>query len=173
MQLFESVTEVKHHVCRIYIQGLKHQPHKELKAALFDLRFQLSKIWSIDFIGKRIAEFTIVADYAPAFVAKVKSLPFLSIVPKVDPSKPQDPQATPEVAAAVKEAFTKRILASLASSTRPAYKQYLTDLVKEIGITVESSPALTPNPTYDPAPTMEDFSDDDNYVDVSDSDHDI
>ncbi|KAJ1675428.1 hypothetical protein EV182_001286 [Spiromyces aspiralis] len=167
MPYISTDAEAKHHVCRVYVQGLKHQPHKELKSALFDLRFQLSKIWSIDFIGKRIAEFTIEADYAKSFLAKVKSLPFLSIVPKVDPSKPQDPQATPEVAEAVKEAFTKRIMASLANSTRLEYKQFLTDLVKEIGISVEDSPTPSVNPTYEPVPQVQDNSDDE-YIDVSD-----
>ncbi|KAK9759784.1 hypothetical protein K7432_016859 [Basidiobolus ranarum] len=126
--------EVKHQCCRVYLRGIQHQPIQEVKSILYDLRFQLSKIWSIDFIGKNTLEFTLSASYAHSFVIHSKKFPFLTLLSKVDPTKPLDPLALPEVASKVKAAYIKRIQQSYILSNSKIYKDYLAALSLECNI---------------------------------------
>ena len=129
--------EIKHNFCRVYVQGIERQPIKDLKASLFELRFQLSKIWSIDFIGKTIVEFTISSSYLGSFKSKIKDIPFMKILSNIDPSKPQDPKASPVSAELIKQAFTKRLQKSLLNTKKDEYKVYIKDLAKEMNIIIE------------------------------------
>ena len=132
-------TEVKHQVCRVYIQGIQRQSIKEVKASLFELRFQLSKIFSIDFIGKMVVEFTIPSSYLNAFLRKINEIPIFSVVKNVDPSKPADPKATEQTKEIIKAAYIKRIQSSLHNSKNQEYKAYLVDLAAELNIPILES----------------------------------
>ena len=116
--------EVNHQVCRIYVQGIQRQSIKDLKASLFELRFQLSKIWSIDFIGKMTAEFTISASYLNSFRSKIKNIPFMKILPNIDPSKPIDPKASSVSVDLIKNAFIKRLQNSYVNTKKPEFKKF-------------------------------------------------
>lgn len=155
--------EVKHKVCRIYIQGIKQQPIREVKSILYDLRFQLSKIWSIDFIGKTTVEITVMSSYAHAFCAQAKKFPIFKILPKVNPSKPMDPKASPDMAEKIKVAFKRRLQQSYNLSQQSMYKEYLADLAMEYGIYLRK----IPNPDEIP---IDDLDDD---VEIEDSTDDM
>ncbi|PVZ99089.1 hypothetical protein BB558_004900 [Smittium angustum] len=126
--------EMKHKVSRIYVQGIQRMPFRELKKALFDMRFRLSKIIHIDFIGTKTSEFTVYMDYAASFVTKMKSLKIFKVLDKVNPAKPLDPNPNNEIRQAVFNSYTNRIQRAYDSSTRVDFKAYLLDLAIETGI---------------------------------------
>ena len=67
-------TEMKFQIAKVCINGFERQPIKDIKEALFNLRFQLTKIQSIDFIGKKTIEFTINQSYIYQFINKIKDI---------------------------------------------------------------------------------------------------
>ncbi|PWA01119.1 hypothetical protein BB558_002802 [Smittium angustum] len=129
--------EENHKVARIYIQGISRQPIRDVKSSMFLMKFRLSKIWNMDFIGKSTAEFTVSADYAAAFISRTKSFPFLTVLPKVDPSKPMNIEATLETKKNIRAAFHRRIVRSLENTKNPLFQAYLKDLAAESRIPVD------------------------------------
>ncbi|PWA00775.1 hypothetical protein BB558_003166, partial [Smittium angustum] len=106
-------------------------------SSMFLMKFRLSKIWNMDFIGKSTAEFTVSADYAAAFISRTKSFPFLTVLPKVDPSKPMNIEATLETKKNIRAAFHRRIVRSLENTKNPLFQAYLKDLAAESRIPVD------------------------------------
>jgi len=137
--------EVNHNLTRIFVQGFSRQPIRDIKSAFMSFHIMLSKIYSIDFIGKMTLEVTMKSDYVNTFIRKMNELKLFKVLPKVDPSKPIDKNASPSTAEAILKAFTKRIQNSYNLSNHVEYKAYLVDLAKETGINlntiVESNPS--------------------------------
>ncbi|OLY79092.1 hypothetical protein AYI68_g6844 [Smittium mucronatum] len=127
-----SKAEIKHKISRIYLQGMTSQPLSSAKYCFFIMRFKLSKILNLDFIGLRTLEVTIFTDYAPAFIARVKAFPFLKIIKKFDRTKPKDKNADKSMTEFIQAAYIKRLKKSLEKSTDERYKSYLTDLIVEV-----------------------------------------
>ncbi|OMJ08771.1 hypothetical protein AYI69_g10942, partial [Smittium culicis] len=124
--------EKNHKLARIYVQGIARQPIKDVKECLFNMHFQLTKIYNMDFIGKRMLEFTVSEEYAPAFCARVKAFEFLKLMPKVKPDVPMDKSANDEVKAACKSAYIARLKKSIENSKKPEMVQFMTELLAEI-----------------------------------------
>ncbi|PWA00800.1 hypothetical protein BB558_003137 [Smittium angustum] len=129
--------EEKHKYSRLYIQGINRMSYRKLKNILYDFRFRLKKIHSLDFIGKKTLEFTVVSDYAKAFLYNCNDLGFMKHLENVDPSKPIDEEATGETVEKVKSAYIKRVQDSYSRSKNEKYKRYLEDLTLEVGIPLE------------------------------------
>ncbi|OMJ22754.1 hypothetical protein AYI70_g2669 [Smittium culicis] len=111
--------EKTHKLARIYVQGISRQRIKDVKGCLYDMHFQLSKIYNMDFIGKRLLEFTVTEEYAPAFCARVKAFEFLKLMPKVNPIESSNPLATDETKEACKTAYINRLKRSIETTTKP------------------------------------------------------
>ncbi|PVU87637.1 hypothetical protein BB559_005728 [Furculomyces boomerangus] len=126
--------EVKHKVARLYIQGISRQPIREVKESFAIMRFKLSKILNMDFIGRSTMEITVMEEYARGLVAHTKAFPFLTVLSKVDPAKPMNPEATQLTKDLIRQAFYRRIQASVEKTTKPIFKQYLLDLANELAI---------------------------------------
>ncbi|PVU84579.1 hypothetical protein BB559_007556 [Furculomyces boomerangus] len=143
--------EATHKVARLYVQGISRQPIGEVKKSLFTMKFKLSKIWNLDFIGKSTLEFTVAADYASGFVGRLKSFPFLSLLSKVNPSKPIDTNVSEQVCQNIKQAFLNRIRKSFGTTTKPLFQAFLKDLALETGIPLDFStvPNLNSYPNSD------------------------
>ncbi|OMJ18112.1 hypothetical protein AYI70_g5547 [Smittium culicis] len=124
--------EKNHKLARIYVQGIARQPVKDVKECLFNMRFQLTRIHNMDFIGKRMLEFTVSEEYAPAFCARVKTFEFLKLMPKVKPDVPMDKSANDDVKAACKAAYIARLNKSIENSKKPEMVQFMIELLAEI-----------------------------------------
>ncbi|PVZ97775.1 hypothetical protein BB558_006257, partial [Smittium angustum] len=98
------------------------------------MRFKLSKILNMDFIGRSTMEITVMEEYARGLVAHTKAFPFLTVLSKVDPAKPMNPEATQLTKDLIRQAFYRRIQASVEKTTKPIFKQYLLDLANELAI---------------------------------------
>ncbi|PVU86210.1 hypothetical protein BB561_006786 [Smittium simulii] len=109
------------------------------------MRFRLSKIYSLDFIGKKTLEFTVSADYAAALIQKVRSYPFLTVHDKVNPEQPIDKNASEQVKTTVRNAYTERLQRAFAATKRPELAAYFKDLASESNIALEPLP-VQPNP---------------------------
>ncbi|PVZ96842.1 hypothetical protein BB558_007233, partial [Smittium angustum] len=81
--------------------------------------------------------FTVSADYAAAFVSRTKSFPFLTVLPKVDPSKPFSVDAPLEIRNNIRAAFHRRIIRSLENTKNPLFQAYLKDLAIESRIPID------------------------------------
>ncbi|PVU89951.1 hypothetical protein BB561_005098 [Smittium simulii] len=134
--------EQTHFISRIYVQGITRMPYKDLKQILFTMRFRLSKIFSLDYVGKKTLEFTVAADYAAAMIQKVRSYPFLSVLSKVDPTIPIDKSASEATKLAVKKAFTDRLQRAFAATNRPELASYFADLAAESGVILDTPQAV-------------------------------
>ncbi|OMJ25196.1 hypothetical protein AYI70_g1061, partial [Smittium culicis] len=133
-----TMAEKNHKLARIYVQGISRQRIKDIKGCLFDMRFQLSKIYNLDFIGKRMLEFTVTEEYAPAFCARVKAFEFLKLMPKVNPAEPNDRTADEETKAACRTAYINRLKKSIEKATKPEIRQYMTELLAEVEASVST-----------------------------------
>ncbi|PVU89949.1 hypothetical protein BB561_005096 [Smittium simulii] len=134
--------EQTHFISRIFVQGITRMPYKDLKQILFTMRFRLSKIFSLDYVGKKTLEFTVAADYAAAMIQKVRSYPFLFVLSKVDPTMPFDKNASEATKLAVKKAFTDRLQRAFAATNRPELASYFADLAAESGVILDSPQAV-------------------------------
>ncbi|OMJ11303.1 hypothetical protein AYI69_g9880, partial [Smittium culicis] len=133
-----TMAEKNHKLARIYVQGISRQRIKDIKGCLFDMRFQLSKIYNLDFIGKRMLEFTVTEEYAPAFCARVKAFEFLKLMPKVTPAEPNDRTADEETKIACRTAYINRLKKSIEKATKPEVRQYMEELLDEVEASVST-----------------------------------
>ncbi|PVU87626.1 hypothetical protein BB559_005958 [Furculomyces boomerangus] len=130
-------SEKKHKVARLYVQGITRQPIHRVKKLLAILKFRLTKILHMDFIGKSTLEFTVMEEYARSFVTHIKAFEFMTIMPKIDPSKPMDFMATEETKEIIKQAFQRRINNAIQNTNKQDLREYLIDLADEHGLVVD------------------------------------
>ena len=91
---FPTPVDLKHKVRRIYLSNLPQLPIRELKNHLFTVRFCLSRILNISYVGRSIVEFTVHEDYEHAFKNRAKNLD-LPILEKYHPGTVQDKTPLP------------------------------------------------------------------------------
>lgn len=93
-------------VAKVYISGLPYERLKELKEKLFKLRFRLSLIHNISYLGRSVVEFLVNGTYRNAFVERMKTLGFSHL---------ENFDATPTLGAAEKKVKTDAFLSRLTS----------------------------------------------------------
>ena len=105
-----NATEIdkKHHVRRLYVSNLPRLRISELKRHLFRLRFSLTKIWNISYVGKNIVEFTIMEDYENAMTSLLKKVN-LKLLEDYNPLGANDPNATEDTQKIVFNAVKSRL----------------------------------------------------------------
>lgn len=126
----------------IYVTGFQRMAISEVKKYLFTLRFTLSKIINISFIGQSTIEFLIFKDYVHSFHARCSIFGWKVLPEEYDPSKPSDPKAgtNSEISEKVRSAFLTRIKATIVSSSRPIVKEYFSTWYSKIS----GSPYIIP-----------------------------
>ncbi|PVU85812.1 hypothetical protein BB559_006809 [Furculomyces boomerangus] len=130
-------SEKKHKVARIFVQGITRQPIHQVKKSLATLKFRLTKILHMDFIGKSTMEYTLMEDYARSFVTHTKAFQFMTVMPKIDPSKPMDLMATKETKEIIMQAFQRRINNAIQNTTKSSVRDYFIDLADEHELVVD------------------------------------
>ncbi|OMJ10487.1 hypothetical protein AYI69_g10224 [Smittium culicis] len=128
----DTKAEKTHKLARIYVLEISRQRIKDVKVCLYEMLFQLSKIYNMDFIGQRLLEFTVTEEYAPAFSARVKAFGFLKLMPKVNPIESSNPLATDETKEACMTAYLNRLKRSIEMTTKPEVFMYMKDLLAEV-----------------------------------------
>ena len=117
---------------RIYVQGVPRAPIRELKDILRDLRFRITSIIHISFLGKATCEFLVQAGYADAFKKRIATLESCKVVEKFDPTVAADDFAPLEVKEAIKLAFIRRVSGIITNSrndiVKKSYSEWLTAL---------------------------------------------
>ncbi|OMJ10821.1 hypothetical protein AYI69_g10093, partial [Smittium culicis] len=88
--------------------------------------------------SKRMLEFTVTEEYAPAFCARVKAFEFLKHMPKVNPSEPNDRTADEETKVACRTAYINRLKKSIEKATKPEVRQYMEELLAEVEASVST-----------------------------------
>jgi len=145
----------------IYIQGFPFQTLRNLKNHLFKLRFRLTRILHIRFIGKSIVEFLIANDYIRNFRQKIRSFGvYLEILENFNLSKPgftsistQEAQERYAIGLAkamkntsrreVAQFFENLLMQQPANMIKLARKQTMTDNIEEV-VEDETAGQLTP-----------------------------
>ncbi|OLY79386.1 hypothetical protein AYI68_g6545 [Smittium mucronatum] len=89
-------SEIKHNVSRVFVDGVERTTIKQVKSDPKDLRFKLSKVLDIRFIGKHTIEFTVTRDYTDAFLSRLSKFTLFNILKKLNPIIPLDTNASPE-----------------------------------------------------------------------------
>ncbi|PVU99646.1 hypothetical protein BB560_005473, partial [Smittium megazygosporum] len=149
-------SEYKHGYSRLYVQGIARQEYSKVKVILKSLKFQLNKIVNLEFIGRKTLEFTVVSDYAPSFLRKIKELEIFSIIPKVDPSIPMDPLATEKSKINIKLAYQNRLKRTYSATNKKNFANYIFDLAAEAGIDLGTKRTFElPEQTKNPEPSSD------------------
>lgn len=121
--------DIKHSFRRVYVSGLPYMPISELKKHLFNLRFRLSLIKNISYIGQNIIEFTLCASYSGQFSASSRRFD-LQLLTDYSPCNYENCSA--EIQQSIQNAFKKRIEKIALSSSNDAIKSYFLDLQREL-----------------------------------------
>ncbi|OMJ23800.1 hypothetical protein AYI70_g2014 [Smittium culicis] len=129
--------EIKHNFSRVFVQGIVRQGIYELKNDLKNLGFKPSKIINIRFIGRFTAEFTLIGGYSKEFIELCNIYQKFIVLPKMNPSKPIDPNASAEVQSRAKSAYIKSLSESLEKSRNLVYRDYLKDLANELELNLD------------------------------------
>ncbi|PVZ97167.1 hypothetical protein BB558_006886 [Smittium angustum] len=130
-------SEKKHKVARLYVQGITRQPIHQVKKLLAILKFRLTKILHMDFIGKSTLEFTVMEEYARSFVTHIKAFQFMKIMKQFDPTKPFYLEATEQTKETIKQAYQNRINKGIQNTNKSGLREYLIDLADEHGLVVD------------------------------------
>ncbi|OLY78510.1 hypothetical protein AYI68_g7441 [Smittium mucronatum] len=139
-------SEIKHNVSRVFVDGVERTTIKQVKSDLKDLRFKLSKVLDIRFIGKHTIEFTVTRDYTDAFLSRLSKFTLFNILKKLNPTIPLDKNASPETRDKVKDAYRHSLATSIRSDIPNELKEYFKDLAIELGLDIDSvqSPPTPP-----------------------------
>jgi len=137
----------------VYASGFSRIPISQLKKHLFTMRFSLSKIVTLSYIGTSIIEFIIIQDYEKILIQKLKKLNF-EVLEKYDPTVPTNPLADQETKERIKSACIQRVqrLADtvVLPSAKNFFEQWLNMLTKKPSPTmVETSQPIIDNQGID------------------------
>jgi hypothetical protein len=127
-----STAEKKNNVRLFYIQGFNFLKIAKIKELLFAARFHLSKIKSIQWIGRTVLEVVVDDQYSSLFKKHIEDTHVLCILPKFDARK-HNKVLTPEAQAMAEERFASRIGKILASEADQTIKNFYSDYVSESG----------------------------------------
>ncbi|OLY81591.1 hypothetical protein AYI68_g4301, partial [Smittium mucronatum] len=131
--------ELKHGVSRIYVGRIGRQKISLVKKKLADLRFKMSKILNIRFIGNDVVEFTVFANYCDGFLARMDQFKKFPILPKINPSLPLNKSASADIRNKVKESYKNSLVKTLNESDSQLLKDFVVDLASELDIDLEYS----------------------------------
>ncbi|PVV00504.1 hypothetical protein BB560_005112 [Smittium megazygosporum] len=126
--------ELRHGYSRIFIKGIVRQKYSDVKILFKELGFKVNRLINLEFIGQKILEVTVPGYYAASFIRKIKELEIFEILPKVDPSKPMNPESSPETAGKIKKAYENRLNKAIQTTKWENFAEYLFDLAAESGI---------------------------------------
>jgi hypothetical protein len=121
-----SPVDLKHKVRRVYAANLPRLPLSQLKQHMFNLRFSLSKIMNISYVGRSIVEFTILEEYEYSFLASLRRCE-LHVIHAYDPSKVQDKNSNEDLTEVVRGNFIARLKRISIDSTRDLVRAYFAD----------------------------------------------
>ena len=113
---------------RVYFGNMQSCPLRVFKERLRALRVRTSAIPNIAFVGRSICEFLVEASYKDALIAKLTACTF-RYLPNYDPSRPQDPNVSPEARARVQEAYAQRLRTTAGTTTRPVVREVFMQLM--------------------------------------------
>jgi hypothetical protein len=127
--------------CRLfYIQGFNFLKISKIKELLFAARFHMSKIKSIQWIGRTVLEVVVEEQYSSLFKKHIEDTHVLSVLSKFDARK-HNKVLTPEAQAMAQDRFASRIGKILASDADPTVKKFYSDYVSESGARIMNSVA--------------------------------
>ncbi|PVV00849.1 hypothetical protein BB560_004752 [Smittium megazygosporum] len=126
--------ELRHGYSRIFIKGIVRQKYSDVKILFKELGFKVNRLINLEFIGQKILEVTVPGYYAASFIRKIKELEIFEILPKVDPSKPMNPESSPETAGKIKKAHENRLNKAIQTTKWENFAEYLFDLAAKSGI---------------------------------------
>ena len=138
-----AANDMAHHVKRVYVTNLPRLPLSQLKKHLFNLRFQLSKILNISYVGKSIVEFLIMEDYMPSMMGLLRRLQF-PVLDRYHPGAVQDSAASESTKASVKDAFVTRLARLSQESNKEVVRDFFRGWLKTMGVSVST---CAPNPS--------------------------
>ncbi len=103
--------ETSSHLRLLQVAGFDRQPIKSIKANLFTLNFQLSRIRNLSWIGANTLEFLVDKDYSRPLIRDIERIPFLRNITDYDYLKSaSNPEPSPEELSSIWRRVKGRLL---------------------------------------------------------------
>lgn len=120
------------HMQRIYIHGIRQMPLRELREELRRNHLYLGRIFNLSFINRSTLEILTTCSYAK--VIKDVFEPRFQTDMKYDPTKPADPNASPELAESFKKSFIRRVSTIIDRTPSVIVRKYFTSWLADLGL---------------------------------------
>ena len=144
---------------KVYVQGIGRMPISQVRLHLKSLRFRVSRILNISFLGANTAEFLLTADYVGGFKRRIGVIGQATrwrLLDTFDAAALADPKADPATKQRVQDAFIKRVHHIILKTTHPAVKASYETWLRDLNLPLPSSPAPAglSGPPGPPAPSL-------------------
>ena len=144
---------------RVYVQGIGRMPIGKVRSYLKDLRFRVSRILNISFLGSNTAEFLLTADYVGGFKRRVETIGQATrwrILDTFDAAAMADPKADPATRQRVQDAFLKRVQQIILKTRHPAVKANYEAWLRSLDLPLPSpTPVAVAPGASAPAPALD------------------
>ena len=131
---FQKQAEADHNLRLIYVGGISFMQIRTLKDKLFQLRFLLSKIRNIRWIGRSILEFLIDEEYSTSFIDRLKEFNgYVRFLPSFDIfQSPRPNQRESEIDEAQERAIRGIVLQRDKSNDQSVHN-FFDQIIKDLG----------------------------------------